>query len=99
MPTYLFRCTRCGVFERAYSMADVPARSPCPACAGTGLRRPTSPALVAPGSAATRLIDATERSAHEPDVVSAPPPRTTGAGPHGHRTVTRNPLHHKLPRP
>ncbi|GAA4397526.1 FmdB family zinc ribbon protein [Tsukamurella soli] len=101
MPTYLFRCPRCGAFERAYPMADVPARAPCPACPGVGLRRPTSPALIAPGSAVVRLIDATERTAHEPDVVGAPPRPTTtaAAGPHRRPAITRNPLHHKLPRP
>ncbi|WP_405168080.1 zinc ribbon domain-containing protein [Nocardia sp. NBC_01499] len=73
-------------------MAEVPTAAPCPDCASSSKRQFGVAALIRPGSAATRLIDATERTASEPSVVAAPPRRRS-------LPVTRNPLHRKLPRP
>lgn len=90
MPLYEFRCRDCGSFDRSFTMAEVPAAAECPACSATSRRQPGG-AFIRPGSAASRLIDATTRTASEPAVVGAPAAK--GA------PVTRNPLHHKLPRP
>ncbi|MFI6040630.1 FmdB family zinc ribbon protein [Nocardia sp. NPDC051321] len=92
MPLYWFHCRACGGFDLTFAMADVPVAAPCPDCASNSKRQFGVAALIRPGSAATRLIDATERTASEPSVVAAPPPRRSVP-------VTRNPLHHKLPRP
>ncbi|WP_203236531.1 FmdB family zinc ribbon protein [Nocardia panacis] len=92
MPTYHFRCEGCGSFEAGYAMAEVPATAPCPTCAGASRRGFGGGALLHTGSAASRLLEATARTASEPRVVNAPPP---GRG----TPVTRNPLHRKLPRP
>ncbi|MEV6069208.1 zinc ribbon domain-containing protein [Nocardia sp. NPDC052001] len=92
MPLYEFRCRDCGSFDRSFSMAAVPEVANCPECAGDSRRQVGGGAFVRPGSAATRLIDATARTASEPAVVGAPAGRSSAP-------VTRNPLHRKLPRP
>ncbi|MFJ4651966.1 FmdB family zinc ribbon protein [Nocardia sp. NPDC088792] len=91
MPYYEFCCRSCGSFDRSHPMATVPDVAPCPGCALPARRRMTGGALLHTGSTATRLLDATARTAHEPAVVTAPPARTT-------TRISRNPLHHKLPR-
>lgn len=92
MPYYEFVCRACGSFERPHPMAQVPDTAACPDCTGPARRRMTGGALLRTGSTAMRLLDATAGTADRPAVVSAPP---AGA----HPRVTRNPLHHKLPRP
>ncbi|MGW4841122.1 FmdB family zinc ribbon protein [Nocardia brasiliensis] len=92
MPLYRFHCRACGGFDRAFAMADVPAAASCPVCAADSKRQFGGGALIRPGAAATRLLDATRRTAAEPTVVAAPPPRRSAS-------VSRNPLHRKLPRP
>lgn len=92
MPTYQFICRRgCGSFERSFAMAAAPAVTSCPQCAGAS-RRCFGGALIQPGSAASRLLEATNRTATEPAVVHSLPAGRSA-------TVTRNPLHRKLPRP
>ncbi|MFE6857766.1 zinc ribbon domain-containing protein [Nocardia sp. NPDC057668] len=92
MPSYQFDCHTCGSFDRTFSMAEVPAATACPVCASACRRRFGGAPLIHPGSAAARLIDATQRTASEPGVVGAPAGRGPGR-------ITRNPLHRKLPRP
>lgn len=94
MPLYEFRCADCGDLERSYSMRDVPDHVACPHCAADAPRRITGAALHG-SSPAKRLIESTERSAHEPAVVSSLPSARAAAP----RPVSRNPLHQKLPRP
>lgn len=94
MPTYNFRCESCGRFEGVFAMAEVPASTPCPHCAGLARRLVSNPALMSSGPAA-RLIESTQRSAYEPGMVQGAPPRDEAPPPR----VTRNPLHAKLPRP
>ncbi|MQY20601.1 FmdB family zinc ribbon protein [Nocardia macrotermitis] len=91
MPSYEFTCPVCGGFDRWHRMTEVPDSAPCPVCRRQARRRVCGGGLLRSGSAATRLLDATARTASEPPTVSAPPPRR-GA------RVTRNPLHRKLPR-
>lgn len=93
MPSYEFTCRRgCGSFDRSFSMSAVPAVTTCPDCGAASRRRFGGAALVHSGSAATRLLDATARTASEPAVVTAPPPLRAAP-------VSRNPLHRQLPRP
>ncbi|MFI1916147.1 FmdB family zinc ribbon protein [Nocardia sp. NPDC020380] len=92
MPYYEFRCRSCGSFDSPHPMAAVPDVSPCPVCADPAPRRMTGGALLHTGSTASRLLDATARTAEQPAVVTAPPARTT-------TRISRNPLHRKLPRP
>lgn len=97
MPLYEFRCPKGTVLEAAYSMATVPDAVDCPDCGAAAPRRITSVRLSRAGSSAYRLLESTQRSAHEPEVVSALPPdgRATRQGPR----YTAHPLHRKLPRP
>lgn len=96
MPLYEFHCDDGTAFEAAFSMADVPGLLDCPSCGMPAKRLFPSPRLSIAGASAYRLIDASNRSAHIPEVVSSP-----GAGSHGGRRhpYTSNPLHQKLPRP
>ncbi|QZS58248.1 zinc ribbon domain-containing protein [Rhodococcus opacus] len=96
MPLYEFRCAAdCGSFERSFPIADAPGTTRCPRCDRDAVRRVSSPRLGHGSSSAMNLLDSTKRSAHEPDVVTGPPPGTTA----GRSPVTNNPLHRRLPRP
>ncbi|GAA1354556.1 zinc ribbon domain-containing protein [Arthrobacter rhombi] len=94
MPLYEFRCPDGDVFEQSHPMDRRPDEASCPTCGQSSRRRMPSPRLSIAGGSAYGLIDATRRSAHEPEVVSTLPtaPRRRGAG------YTTNPLHQKLPR-
>ncbi|MCQ1951306.1 MULTISPECIES: FmdB family zinc ribbon protein [Arthrobacter] len=101
MPLYAYRCAAggsagsiCPDFEVRLSMGSAPASLPCPDCGAPARRRFTAPNLSHASSSAYRLIESTERSASEPDVVRSPGPGTRPAG-----RNTTNPLHRKLPRP
>lgn len=96
MPIYEYRCPDCAVFERVFGMQSVPDSLNCPTCPGTARRRISAPRLSKVDSAAFGLIEATERSASEPAVVSSPAPGRR-SGPR--QKYTSNPLHQKLPRP
>ncbi|MGH3723666.1 MAG: FmdB family zinc ribbon protein [Mycobacterium sp.] len=94
MAFYEYRCTSCGDTARNFPMATAPDTVPCTGCTGSS-RRVFGIAGVHRGSSARmRLLDATQRSASEPTVVSAPSPRARRPAP-----TTSNPLHRKLPRP
>jgi hypothetical protein len=68
----------------------------CPVCGAEAARVFTAPRLAFGSPARRALIERTERSGDQPDVVAAPPP-----GPHAGRRadVTRNPALSRLPRP
>lgn len=95
MPNYAYQCSEGCRFDAIYPMSEVPVETSCRRCGAAARRAVTAPHLSQSGSAAYGLIDRSERSAHEPEVVSSLP--SAGAGPT--RRVTRNPLHAKLPRP
>lgn len=94
MPIYEFRCQQCSVFEESHRMDSVPDMVSCPTCRRPAPRKISAPRLSVSGSAAFKLIDATKRSAHEPEVVSSLP----AAGRRKKQQYTENPLHRKLPR-
>ncbi len=96
MPLYAYRCPQCREFEVQCAMGQVRDAVPCPSCGQDAARRFTSPHLSRSTSSAYRLIESTQRSASEPAVVRSPAgKRPPGSG----ASVTRNPLHQKLPRP
>lgn len=97
MPLYEFRCPEGTVLEAAHSMATVPDAMDCPDCGAPAARRITSVRLSRAGSTAYRLIESTQRTAAEPNVVSALP--SGGRKPREGPRYTGNPLHRKLPRP
>lgn len=94
MPIYEYRCPECGDFEVLLGMGAATRESDCPACGSTARRLMSAPGLSRAGTAAARLIESTEATAAEPDVVTAIPPGSRRAP-----RTTANPLHRGLPRP
>ncbi|WP_445188155.1 FmdB family zinc ribbon protein [Pseudonocardia sp. Cha107L01] len=93
MPTYGFRCGRCGPFDVRRAMADLSELERCPHCAEPASRVFGAPALRAGDPGMRRALDAQERSAHQPAVVTSTPPSRR-------RTpVSTDPRHARLPRP
>lgn len=101
MPLYEFRCPCGSVSEQVHPLAAIPDAVVCPDCRTATARRAVgSPRLSRANNSAYQLIDATHRSAAEPEVVSRIP--TTGrrsASTTGKPRTTGNPLHRRLPRP
>ncbi|WP_298585501.1 zinc ribbon domain-containing protein [uncultured Kocuria sp.] len=94
MPIYEYRCPECGDFELLLGMGAATRESTCPGCGSPARRLMSAPGLSRTGTPAARLIERTERTAAEPDVVAAPPPDARRAP-----RTTGNPLHRRLPRP
>jgi putative FmdB family regulatory protein len=94
MAVYVYRCAEHGITEETWPIGTAAAAVPCPACGSSSARIYTAPRLSLGSSARRALIDRTERTRDEPDVVSAPPPRRGGAA-----RVARDPVLRRLPRP
>ncbi|WP_432561646.1 FmdB family zinc ribbon protein [Kineococcus sp. SYSU DK003] len=100
MSSYEYRCARDGVFEQRHAMGTAPPTGTCPQCGGSSSRVFSPPLLGTRARGALSLIDATERTASEPDVVSAPPPRRTGGPARTAKSRPEpNPALARLPRP
>jgi len=95
MPMYRFVCDAGCAFDALFSMAEVPRETSCRRCSAVAKRAVTAPHLSVLGGSAARLIERTQRSAHEPATVDRLPARPAGA----RQAVSANPLHAKLPRP
>ncbi len=94
MATFLYRCPADGIVELRGPVGTAPSQVSCPTCAGDA-RRAYTPPLVSGGSrSAMALIDRTERTRDEPEVVTSLPPR--GRAP---RPTALNPAWQRLPRP
>lgn len=93
MPLYEYKCSTCGVFEQNHPMLTAPKTVPCDECKGSAKKMISAIGLSQGNSARMKLIDSTQASAHEPQVVTSKPTRTSAAN------YTCNPLHTKLPRP
>lgn len=93
MPTYGFSCTDCGPFDVRCAMAESDDPRRCPRCSGPARREFGAPGLrtLAPGL--RRALDAQERTADRPDVVTSIPQKTSKT------RITRDPRHLRLPRP
>lgn len=96
MPLYAYRCNDCAEVEAQLPMGQAADTIPCPGCGRPASRRFTAPHLSSSSGAAYQLIERTQRSATEPEVVTSPGAKA-GAGRGGGTTM--NPLHRKLPRP
>ena len=94
MATYDYRCPVDGTVTVRVPMAQVSATHPCPICEGPARRVFSAPQLRLGDASARRLLDATSRSAHEPEVVTSLPGR-----PRGPRRPTADPRTARLPRP
>ena len=94
MATYVYRCETHGFRERSLPIGTAPQTTDCPACGATAMRVFTPPRLSLGDATRRALIDRTERSRDEPEVVSSPGPR-----PARHAPVAANPMLRRLPRP
>lgn len=94
MPLYEFACPSGHATETNFSLRDVPSAIDCPECSVRARRRMVAPHLGRGASSAMRVLDATSRSAHEPEVVRSTAPGTRTPAP-----VSRDPRHARLPRP
>ena len=94
MAIFLYRCPADGIVELRWPVGTAPGQARCPACEGDA-RRVYTPPLVSGGSrSAMALIDKTERTRDEPEVVTSPPPHGRG-----HARPDMNPAWQRLPRP
>lgn len=96
MALYGYACPECGPIEASFPMGSAPDGVECPSCGGVARRRFTAPNFSQVNTKAFKLIDATEKTAHEPQVVTGSIP---SSGRRRVTPVTTNPLHQKLPRP
>jgi putative FmdB family regulatory protein len=90
---YNYLCVECGPFEVSLPIGTAGPDEGCPICGRPAGRKYTAPAVTSPRSALNRAREAADKSAHEPQILSGPPPRTAS------RRRSSNPLHAKLPRP
>lgn len=93
MAVFLYRCPADGILERSWPVGTAPSQVSCPTCAGDA-RRVYTPPLVSGGSSpAMALIDRTERTRDEPEVVASLPSRGRAQ-----RRTALNPAWQRLPR-
>ncbi|XAS65552.1 zinc ribbon domain-containing protein [Micrococcaceae bacterium Sec5.8] len=95
MAIYEYCCPDGSAFEASHPIGEAPDALACPSCGKPSRRKISAPHLSKAGSPAFRLIDSTQRSASEPEIVNSRIPGT----PRRAQPYSSNPLHRKLPRP
>ena len=93
MALYDYLCAECGPFEISLAFGTAGRRESCIICGRSAERTYNPPVVTSPRSALNRAKETADRSAHEPQIVTGPLPRTAS------RRRSPNPLHTKLPRP
>jgi hypothetical protein len=93
MATFLYRCPADGIVEMRWPVGTAPGQVRCPACAGDARRVYTAPMVPHGSRSAMALIDQTECTRDEPEVVSSLPPRGRA-----HGRTAMNPAWQRLPR-
>jgi putative FmdB family regulatory protein len=93
MVVYVYRCAKHGLSEQRSPIGTADPTAACPTCGSAATRVFTAPRLSLGSPARRALIDRTERTRDEPEVVSAPP-RPGRSAP-----VTADPALRRLPRP
>ena len=96
MAIYEYRCDRDGPFEVMRPLGTAPESIACPECAGEAGRVFSTPMLSRAPRALVAALDHEEKTRHEPDVVTSPPP-----APRHKRTpvLPLTPTLKRLPRP
>lgn len=97
MPLYGYRCARGHLAETHHAMGQAPATIACRDCGDDAPARRlfTTRGLGRSTEVGYRAIEASARSAHEPEVVTTVPRGPSRAAP----STTSHPLHRTLPRP
>lgn len=96
MARYEYRCVRHGAFEVTRPIGDAADPMRCPICDEEATRVFSPPMVALANKAIIAAIDRTEKSGHEPEVVSyVPPRRPSKRSP----TASPNPALRRLPRP
>jgi putative FmdB family regulatory protein len=95
MATFQYRCNEHDLFDISRPIGTADAQTPCPTCGNDAVRVFTAPRLRFGSASARALLDRTEKSRSEPDVVSALP----GRRPRRTAPVAQNPALQRLPRP
>lgn len=93
MAVYVYRCDAHGVTERSLPIGTAPQTTTC-SCGAAAIRVFTPPRLSLGDATRRALIDRTERTRDEPEVVSSPGPRPDRRPP-----AATNPALRRLPRP
>ncbi|WP_456598684.1 FmdB family zinc ribbon protein [Blastococcus sp. SYSU DS0616] len=94
MASYVYRCDDHGLTERSLPIGTAEPTTCCPTCGSAAVRVFTPPRLSFGDPTRRALIDRTERTRDEPEVVSSPGPRPARRSP-----VAANPALRHLPRP
>jgi hypothetical protein len=94
MATFLYRCPADGIVELRRPVGTAPSQVSCPTCAGDAHRVYTPPLVTGGSRSAMALIDRTERTRDEPEVVTSLPARGRAQ-----RQTGLNPAWQRLPRP
>ncbi|MCG7426241.1 zinc ribbon domain-containing protein [Helcobacillus sp. ACRRO] len=95
MPLYEFSCDGGHLTEKLLPISSETRSIACPACDGEATRRISAPAVSTADPTRMKLMDSTQATAHQPQVVSSVPSGLSQRS----TPVTRNPQHQKLPRP
>jgi putative FmdB family regulatory protein len=72
---YEFRCGQHGAFDVTAPLGAAPATVACPECGGAASRVYSAPMLTSVPKALAAALDHSEKTRHEPDVVTSLPPR------------------------
>jgi hypothetical protein len=91
----VYRCPEHGTAETTCAMGAAAPAIACPVCGAVAARVFTAPRLSLGSPVRRALIDRTERTRDEPDVVPTPPPRAGGS----RRADVLHPGLSRLPRP
>ncbi|HET7305280.1 MAG TPA: FmdB family zinc ribbon protein [Segeticoccus sp.] len=78
MPTYSYRCHRCGDFDVTTPMHQRPERANCPSCGRARGRVFTAPSLRSTSRALDAQVERAGRSAEAPEVVRSIPAAALG---------------------
>lgn len=95
MALYAYRCPPHGSFEVRSPIGTAPGSLPCPVCSRPADRLFTPPMISRANPAALGLVERSERSAHEPEVVTSLPAGNRRATP----VAGGSPARRQLPRP
>jgi putative FmdB family regulatory protein len=72
---YEFRCDEHGAFDITRPLGSAPSAIACPECGGEATRVFSKPMLMSVPKDLVAALDHSEKTRHEPDIVTSLPPR------------------------